>query len=128
MGGLPERVERVRRRASGIALVARGHDVTLSTTDPLLLLDAAQSYQREVQRTNANVPAEVSALPARLRDPAFGANADRHTRALHTRARGCRAARTRGGRCGGWAMMRATPRPASARCLLTRPSNNLGTG
>jgi len=37
----------------------------------LLLLDAAQSYQREVQRTNAQVPDEVSELLARLRDPEF---------------------------------------------------------
>ena len=33
---------------------------TAPTGHTLLLLDAAQSYQREVQRTNANVPAEVS--------------------------------------------------------------------
>ena len=41
---------------------------TAPTGHTLLLLDAAQSYQREVQRTNANVPAEVSAAaraPAR---------------------------------------------------------------
>ena len=41
---------------------------TAPTGHTLLLLDAAQSYQREVQRTNANVPAEVSELLARLRD------------------------------------------------------------
>ena len=39
---------------------------TAPTGHTLLLLDAAQSYQREVQRTNANVPAEVSDLLARL--------------------------------------------------------------
>jgi arsenite-transporting ATPase len=44
---------------------------TAPTGHTLLLLDAAQSYQREVQRTNANVPAEVSDLLARLRDPEF---------------------------------------------------------
>lgn len=37
----------------------------------LRLLDAAQSYQREVQRTTAKVPEEVSQLLARLRDPEF---------------------------------------------------------
>ena len=44
---------------------------TAPTGHTLLLLDAAQSYQREVQRTNANVPEEVSELLARLRDPEF---------------------------------------------------------
>ncbi len=44
---------------------------TAPTGHTLLLLDAAQSYQREVQRTNAQVPAEVSKLLARLRDPQF---------------------------------------------------------
>ncbi len=44
---------------------------TAPTGHTLLLLDAAQSYQREVQRTNADVPAEVSQLLARLRDPDF---------------------------------------------------------
>jgi arsenite/tail-anchored protein-transporting ATPase len=44
---------------------------TAPTGHTLLLLDAAQSYQREVQRTNADVPAEVSDLLARLRDPDF---------------------------------------------------------
>ena len=43
--------------------VSRGEAGTSTT--------AAQSYQREVQRTNANVPAEVSELLARLRDPEF---------------------------------------------------------
>jgi arsenite/tail-anchored protein-transporting ATPase len=45
---------------------------TAPTGHTLLLLDAAQSYQREVQRTNAQVPNEVSELLARLRDPEFG--------------------------------------------------------
>jgi arsenite-transporting ATPase len=44
---------------------------TAPTGHTLLLLDAAQSYQREVQRTNAHVPAEVSELLARLRDGEF---------------------------------------------------------
>jgi arsenite-transporting ATPase len=44
---------------------------TAPTGHTLLLLDAAQSYQREVQRTNAQVPDEVSALLDRLRDPQF---------------------------------------------------------
>ena len=54
--------------------VARKRIVVLDTAPTghtLLLLDAAQSYQREVQRTNAQVPAEVSKLLARLRDPEF---------------------------------------------------------
>jgi arsenite-transporting ATPase len=53
---------------------ARGHIVVLDTAPTghtLLLLDAAQSYQREVARTSAEVPAEVSELLARLRDPQF---------------------------------------------------------
>ena len=44
---------------------------TAPTGHTLLLLDAAQSYHREVQRTNADVPADVSELLARLRDPDF---------------------------------------------------------
>jgi arsenite/tail-anchored protein-transporting ATPase len=44
---------------------------TAPTGHTLLLLDAAQSYQREVQRTNADVPDDVSGLLARLRDPEF---------------------------------------------------------
>jgi arsenite/tail-anchored protein-transporting ATPase len=44
---------------------------TAPTGHTLLLLDAAQSYQREVQRTNADVPDDVSKLLPRLRDPAF---------------------------------------------------------
>jgi arsenite/tail-anchored protein-transporting ATPase len=44
---------------------------TAPTGHTLLLLDAAQSYQREVQRTNADVPEEVSELLARLSDPEF---------------------------------------------------------
>lgn len=44
---------------------------TAPTGHTVLLLDAAQSYQREVARTNATVPAEVSQLLVRLRDPEF---------------------------------------------------------
>jgi arsenite/tail-anchored protein-transporting ATPase len=44
---------------------------TAPTGHTLLLLDAAQSYHREVKRTNAKVPAEVSELLERLRDPEF---------------------------------------------------------
>jgi arsenite-transporting ATPase len=44
---------------------------TAPTGHTLLLLDAAQSYQREVQRTNADVPADISQLLTRLRDPDF---------------------------------------------------------
>lgn len=44
---------------------------TAPTGHTLLLLDAAQSYQREVQRTNADVPDEVTHLLARLRDTQF---------------------------------------------------------
>lgn len=44
---------------------------TAPTGHTLLLLDAAQSYHREVARTNAEVPAEVSELLTRLRDPEF---------------------------------------------------------
>jgi arsenite-transporting ATPase len=44
---------------------------TAPTGHTLLLLDAAQSFQREVQRTNADVPDDVSQLLARLRDPRF---------------------------------------------------------
>jgi arsenite-transporting ATPase len=53
---------------------ARDRVVVLDTAPSghtLLLLDAAQSYHREVQRTNADVPDEVSELLARLRDPEF---------------------------------------------------------
>jgi arsenite-transporting ATPase len=44
---------------------------TAPTGHTLLLLDAAQGYHREVQRTNLQVPDEVSQLLARLRDPHF---------------------------------------------------------
>jgi arsenite-transporting ATPase len=44
---------------------------TAPTGHTLLLLDAAQGYQREVQRTNADVPDDVTQLLTRLRDPEF---------------------------------------------------------
>ncbi len=44
---------------------------TAPTGHTLLLLDAAESYQREVKRTNASVPPAVRDLAARLRDPEF---------------------------------------------------------
>ena len=44
---------------------------TAPTGHTLLLLDAAQSYHREVQRTTAEVSAEVAELLARLRNPDF---------------------------------------------------------
>jgi len=44
---------------------------TRPTGHTLLLPDAAQGYQREVQRPTANVPDEVRQLLARLRDPEF---------------------------------------------------------
>ena len=44
---------------------------TAPTGHTLLLLDAAESYQREVKRTNTNVPDAVRQLAARLGDPDF---------------------------------------------------------
>ena len=44
---------------------------TAPTGHTLLLLDAAQSYHREVQRSTGEVPTEVSALLPRLKDPEF---------------------------------------------------------
>jgi arsenite-transporting ATPase len=44
---------------------------TAPTGHTLLLLDAAESYQREIERTNANVPDAVRALAQRLRDPDY---------------------------------------------------------
>jgi arsenite-transporting ATPase len=44
---------------------------TAPTGHTLLLLDAAESYQREINRTNANVPDAVRKLAQRLRDPQF---------------------------------------------------------
>ncbi|HEY5197541.1 MAG TPA: arsenical pump-driving ATPase, partial [Solirubrobacteraceae bacterium] len=44
---------------------------TAPTGHTLLLLDAAESYHREVQRTNATVPPAVRDLADRLRDPDY---------------------------------------------------------
>lgn len=44
---------------------------TAPTGHTLLLLDAAQSYHREVQRSTGEVPPEVSALLPRLKDSEF---------------------------------------------------------
>ena len=44
---------------------------TAPTGHTLLLLDAAESYQREIKRTNADVPDAVRELSQRLRDPEF---------------------------------------------------------
>ncbi len=44
---------------------------TAPTGHTLLLLDAAESYHREVLRTAGSAPAEVRRLLPRLRDPAF---------------------------------------------------------
>jgi arsenite-transporting ATPase len=44
---------------------------TAPTGHTLLLLDAAESYHREVARTTGHVPEEVRSLLPRLRDPAY---------------------------------------------------------
>jgi len=44
---------------------------TAPTGHTLLLLDSAEAYHREVGRTNAEVPRDVSELLPRLRDPAY---------------------------------------------------------
>ncbi len=44
---------------------------TAPTGHTLLLLDAAESYQREIERTNAQVPDAVGTLAQRLRDPDY---------------------------------------------------------
>ncbi len=44
---------------------------TAPTGHTLLLLDATQSYQRDVERTNGDVPEGVRRLLERLRDPAY---------------------------------------------------------
>ena len=56
--------------------VADGEDVfvvldTAPTGHTLLLLDAAEAYHREVGRTSAEVPRDVSELLPRLRDPGY---------------------------------------------------------
>jgi arsenite-transporting ATPase len=44
---------------------------TAPTGHTLLLLDAAEAYHREVQRTRGEMPASVTELLPRLRDPAY---------------------------------------------------------
>ncbi len=44
---------------------------TAPTGHTLLLLDAAEGYQREIERTNARVPDAVRTLAQRLRDPDY---------------------------------------------------------
>ena len=44
---------------------------TAPTGHTLLLLDSAEAYHREVGRTNAEVPRDVSELLPRLRDPGY---------------------------------------------------------
>lgn len=44
---------------------------TAPTGHTLLLLDAAQSYHKEVERSTGRVPESVKALLPRLRDPKF---------------------------------------------------------
>jgi arsenite-transporting ATPase len=56
--------------------VARGNDGfvvldTAPTGHTLLLLDAAQAYHREVGRSHAEIPRDVSELLPRLRDPGY---------------------------------------------------------
>ena len=56
--------------------VAQGQDAfvvldTAPTGHTLLLLDATESYHREVSRKTSNLPEEVRNLLPRLRDPAF---------------------------------------------------------
>ncbi len=56
--------------------VAQGEDAfvvldTAPTGHTLLLLDSAEAYHREVGRTNAEVPRDVSELLPRLRDPDY---------------------------------------------------------
>ena len=60
---------------------------TAPTGHTLLLLDAAQSYQREVQRTNAERPGRglgAARAPAR---PGVRADARRHARGVDARCR-----------------------------------------
>jgi arsenite-transporting ATPase len=62
-------------RAFARTVEAAGDRMVILDTAPtghtLLLLDAAESYQREIERTNAQVPDSVRALSQRLRDPDF---------------------------------------------------------
>jgi len=68
-----EEIAVFRAFARRVAGAERGYVVldTAPTGHTLLLLDAAESYHREVARTTAEVPPEVRALLPRLRDPAY---------------------------------------------------------
>jgi arsenite-transporting ATPase len=62
-------------KAFARVLAEATHDVVVLDTAPtghtILLLDAAQAYHREVLRGSGTMPAEVTALLPRLRDPGF---------------------------------------------------------
>ncbi|HYU31398.1 MAG TPA: arsenical pump-driving ATPase [Thermoanaerobaculia bacterium] len=68
-----EEIAVFRAFARAVGEASRGFVVidTAPTGHTLLLLDAAQAYHREVERTHGNVPADVRELLPRLRDPEF---------------------------------------------------------
>ena len=63
----PKNLDALRRRLNELAR----RTLSREQLQPLLLLDAAESYHREVQRTSGIAPEEVRRLLPRLRDPAF---------------------------------------------------------
>ncbi len=62
-------------KAFARVLAEATHDIVVLDTAPtghtILLLDAAQAYHRDVLRGSGTMPAEVTALLPRLRDPSF---------------------------------------------------------
>ena len=68
-----EEIAVFRAFARTVGEAARGFVVidTAPTGHTLLLLDAAQAYHREVERTHGDAPADVRELLPRLRDPDF---------------------------------------------------------
>jgi len=68
-----EEIAVFRAFARAVGEAVRGFVVidTAPTGHTLLLLDAAQAYHREVERTHSDVPEDVRQLLPRLRDPAF---------------------------------------------------------
>jgi arsenite-transporting ATPase len=68
-----EEIAVFRAFARTVGEAARGFVVidTAPTGHTLLLLDAAQAYHREVERTHGNAPDDVRELLPRLRDPEF---------------------------------------------------------
>lgn len=68
-----EEIAVFRAFARTVGEAARGFVVidTAPTGHTLLLLDAAQAYHREVERTHGDAPADVRELLPRLRDPEF---------------------------------------------------------